>query len=142
MAEAADVVRRKIAAFNAQDRNETLAVFSPDCEKEVPGATLHGADQVVSYFGVFWEAFPDLHLTITREVEQGPIVAIQAVSTGTHLGTLRTPNGDVPATGQRLSLTLSDFYEISGGRIVSSRLHFDQLTLLEQLGLAPAPSPA
>lgn len=46
MGEAADVMRRKIAAFDAYDAKETLAVFTSDTEKEVPGASLHGGLQM------------------------------------------------------------------------------------------------
>jgi predicted ester cyclase len=140
MGEATDVMRRKIAAFNAHDAQETLAVFSPDCEVEAPGASLRGADQVVSYFSVFWEAFPDIELTVTRAVEEGSMVGIYGRSAGTHRGTLHAPGGDIPPTGRQIDLPFSDFYEVQGGRIVASHLNFDQLRLLEQLGVTPAPA--
>jgi hypothetical protein len=38
MGQAADVMRRKIAAFNAHDATEMLAVFNPDTQKEVSAA--------------------------------------------------------------------------------------------------------
>lgn len=142
MGEAAVVMRRKIAAFNAQDAQETLAVFSHDCSKEVPGAILRGSDQVVAYFSIFWEAFPDVHTEVTQTVEEGSVVAIQGRTTGTHTGTLHTRGGDIPATEQRIDLAFSDVYEVHGGVIVATKLHFDRLTLLEQLGVVPAPVPA
>jgi predicted ester cyclase len=135
-------MRRKIAALNSHDTKETLAVFSPDSFKEVSGASLRGADQVVAYFSIFWEAFPDVHIDVTHVVEEGSVVAIRGRSSGTHLGNLRTPDGDIPATGRRIDLSISDLYEVAGGVIVASYLHFDRLELLEQIGVAPAPTPA
>ena len=44
MGEAADVMHRKIGAFNAHDAKETPAVFSPNRKKEPSGAGLHGAE--------------------------------------------------------------------------------------------------
>ena len=138
MGQASEVMRRKIAAFNAHDAEETRAVFSPDCRKEVPGASLRGADQVVAYFQMFWDAFPDIRVMVEGSVEEGSVVGIHGRSTGTHTGTLRTPSGDIAPTGRTIDLPISDFYEVQGGRIVASHLTFDQLTLLEQLGVAPA----
>jgi predicted ester cyclase len=142
MGEAAEVMRRKIAAINAQDAKEALAAFSPDSFKEVPGTTLQGADQIVAYFSVLWEAFPDGRIDVTHVVEEGSVVAIRGRSSGTHLGTLRTPGGDIPPTGRRIDFSISDLYEVAGGVIVASYLHFDRLELLEQLGVVPAPTPA
>ncbi|HEX2053764.1 MAG TPA: ester cyclase [Actinomycetota bacterium] len=137
MGEAADVMHRDIAAFNNRDVHEIMAVHCSDCEKAVPGALLRGRDQVVAWRSALWEAFPDVQLQVTRVVEQGSSVAIQGVARSTHKGTLRSAGGDIPPTGRNVELTWSDDYEIRGGRIVSTRLHYDQLAILEQLGLTP-----
>ena len=142
MGEAADVMRRELAAFDAQDWNEVMAVFSPDCKAEVPAAHLVGADQVLALFSALWEAFPDMRVTATNEVEDGQVVAVQARATGTHRGTLRTPGGDIPPTGRRVDFPVAEYCEVRGGQIASLRVVFDRLTLLEQLGVAPAPTPA
>ena len=142
MGEATDVMRRKMAAFNAHDMGKMLSYFSPAIRREVPGAHLEGRDQLAAFFGAFWEAFPDIEVTVTSVVEEGSVVAIQAKTRGTHLGTLRTPGGDIPATGRHINLPISDQYHVEGGLIVSAHLHFDRLTLLEQLGVVPAPAPA
>ncbi|MGH3984162.1 MAG: ester cyclase [Pseudonocardiaceae bacterium] len=142
MGQAADVMHRKIALFNAQDAKEFRALLSPDVEWAVPGALLQGPDQVAAFNSVLWEAFPDIELTATRVVEQGSAVVIQGRAEGTHQGTFRTPGGDIPPTGKRVALTYSEDFEVEEGVIVSARLHFDRLDLLEQLGVLPAPAPA
>lgn len=142
MGQAADVAHKKMAAFNAQDANELLALFGPDVEWAVPGGLLRGGDQVIAFCSALWEAFPDIELTVTRVVEEGSAVAIQGRAEGTHQGTFRTPGGDIPPTGRLVKLTFSQDFEVHGGVIVSVRHHFDRLELLEQLGAAPAPAPA
>jgi predicted ester cyclase len=137
MGQAAEVMRRDIAAFNDRDVREIMAVHSSDCEKAVPGARLLGSDQVVAWRSALWEAFPDIQLEVTRAVEEGSAVAIQGLARATHRGTLRSPSGDIPPTGRSVEITWSDDYEVRGGRIVSTRLHFDQLSILEQLGVTP-----
>jgi steroid delta-isomerase-like uncharacterized protein len=140
MGQATDTMRRKIAAFNARDMDKTIGLYSADVEMTVPGASLRGRDQVATYFYAFWEAFPDLRLTVTREVEEGSGVFVEATATGTHTGTLHTPGGDVPPTGVRVDLPFSELFDVKEGQIDVNHLYFDQLGFLEQLGLAPAPA--
>jgi predicted ester cyclase len=142
MGKAADVMHSKFAALNAQDGDEMARYFSPEVEREIPGALLRGREQVVAFVSAFWEAFPDLHITVSSVVEEGSLVAMRGRITGTHLGTLHTPGGDISPTGRRVDLTFADDYEIQEELIVSAHLQFDRLGLLEQLGVAPTPAPA
>lgn len=142
MGATADVVGRKIAAFNAQDTEKFLDLVSPDVEWAVPGALLQGGEQAMAFNSALWEAFPDIELTAIRVVEEGSDAVIQGKAVGTHRGTLRTPGGDIPSTGRPVELPYLEYFEVEGGVIVSARLHFDRLELLEQLGVAPAPAPA
>lgn len=142
MGQAADGMHRKIAAFNAQDAKECRALLGPDIEWAIPGGLLQGLDQVDAFNSALWEAFPDIELTATHIVEQGSAVAMQGTAEGMHQGTFRTPRGDIPPTGQRVHLPYSEHFEVKESLIVSARLVFDRLELLEQLGVAPTPAPA
>lgn len=142
MGQAADVVREKIAAFNAQDAERIRALMSPDIEWAIPGGLLRGPDEALIFFAALWEAFPDLHLTITRLAEHGSTAILQGRDVATHQGTFHTPGGDIAPTGARVDLTFSECYEVEDGVIVSARLIFDRLELLEQLGVTPAPAAA
>lgn len=142
MGEKTDIIRRKFAAMNAKDAESMTSVYGPDVEKEVPGGLLHGPDQILAFVSAFWEAFPDLEVTVTSAVEEGSVVAIRATVTGTHLGVFHTPAGDLPPTGRSVSLNFSDDYTFDNGLVVSTHLYLDRLALLEQLGALPAPTPA
>ncbi len=142
MGQAADVMHRKIAAFNAQDTKQIMALVSSDVEWAVPGGLLRGPDQVVAFFSVLWEAFPDIELTITCECESGSTVLTHGRAQGSHSGTFHTPAGDILPTGKHADLPYAEYYEVEDDVIVSARLLFDRLDLLEQLGVAPAPAHA
>jgi predicted ester cyclase len=142
MGQPTDVMRRKFEALNAQDAKKMTRCFSPEAEKQIPGGSLRGGDQIAAFVSVFWEAFPDLKSRVTSEVEEALVVAIRGTMTGTHLGVFHTPAGDVPPTGRRIDLTFSDDYEVREGVIVSTHFHLDRLQLLEQLGVVPTPTPA
>lgn len=141
MGKAADVLRAELAAASAQDVKALEAFWSADCQKWVPGAYLQGADQVVAWDHALWEAFPDFQVIPTRTIEEGSAVGFHGRVTGTHQGTLRTPNGDISPTGRRVDFTIGGDCEIQGSQVVSMRLHFDRLEILEQLGVAPVPEP-
>jgi predicted ester cyclase len=142
MGKAADVLRRELAAASAQDVQALTASWTPDCKKWVPGAYLQGVDQVVAWDQALWEAFPDFQVIPAQIVEDGSALGFHGRVTGTHQGTLRTPGGDIPATGRRLDFTVGGVCEIEGDQVASMHMHFDRLEILEQLGVAPAPAPA
>jgi predicted ester cyclase len=142
MGEPLNVVSRELAAFNAQDAKTIAASFSPECLKEVPGADLRGGDQVAAWCSALWEAFPDIQVTFAPVAAQGSSVAIEGRCAGTHLGTLRTPGGDIPPTGRHADFKFSEHCKVEGDLIVSVRMYFDRLDLLEQFGIAPAPAAA
>jgi predicted ester cyclase len=138
MGEAADVMCGELTAFNDRDVNKIVASFSPDCEKVVPGARMRGGEQVAAWCSALWTAFPDIQVTVTTVIEKDSVAAVRGRVAGTHLGTLRTPSGDIPPTGRRADLGVSEVAEVEGGVMVSAHLYFDRLELLEQLGVTSA----
>jgi predicted ester cyclase len=142
MGEAADVLVRELKAVNERDGRTIAASFTAECIKLVPGARLHGGEQVAAWCSGLFEAFPDFKVTVTRVVENGPYASVSGIVTGTHDGNLRTPNGDIPPTGRHAELPFSETAEVRDGAMVSVQLYFDRLELLEQLGIVPAPASA
>lgn len=102
----------------------------------VPGAELHGREQILDWTRGYWEAFPAARLEIVRSIEAGPVAAAEGGLIGTHTGVLRTPQGEVPPTGRRVEVRWMAMYETAGDEIVSERLYFDPTEFLTQLGLA------
>jgi hypothetical protein len=141
MGQAADVLHRKIAAFNAQDAEEVRALLDPDVEWAIPGGLLRGPDQALEFFSALWEAFSDIELTATRVAEKGSPSLCKA-GLKECIKERSNPWRRHPSHRQTRDLTYSEHYEAEGGLIVSARLLFDRLDLLEQLGVAPAPAPA
>jgi predicted ester cyclase len=73
-------------------------------------------------------------------VEDGERAAVEGTFTGTHTGTLAAPQGEIPATGRTIELPYVDVFEARAGRIAAHRVYYDQMVMLSQLGLAPAPA--
>jgi predicted ester cyclase len=61
---------------------------------------------------------------------------------GTHDGTLSGPAGEIPATHRRLNGRGVQIFRVEGDAVVDTRLYFDQVQIMTQLGLMPEPTPA
>jgi steroid delta-isomerase-like uncharacterized protein len=138
MADAVETVRRYDEAFNAQDPEARMANQTPDIEVVMPGGmTLLGPEQVAEVVQVFWEALPDGQISHENEVAAGDRVVIEGTLTGTHTGAFRSPQGEIPATGNRIQLRYASVRRIRDGKVASEHLYFDQLEFLQQLGALP-----
>lgn len=73
---------------------------------------------------------------LTREVEvaEGDTVAHRWSFTGTHKGEL----GGIPATGRQVNITGMDIFRVRDGKIVDFYQEFDQMLMMQQLGVVPA----
>ncbi len=133
MADPKRVVERHVEAFNARDAD--AEPWSDDADFVAPNASMHGREQVLGFLGVFWDAFPDGRLETSRLLAEGSVVAAEGRFIVTHTGVLRTPAGDVAATGRSVDFRWMSSYEVRGDELASEHLYFDQAELLGQLGL-------
>ena len=136
MADPKRVVERHVAAFNAKDADGEP--WSDDAEFVAPNGSMDGREEVLGFLGVFWDAFPDVRLVMSRLLAEGSVVAAEGRLIGTHTGVMRTPAGDVAATGRQVDVRWMSSYEVRGDELASEHLYFDQAELLGQLGLMPA----
>jgi hypothetical protein len=60
---------------------------------------MRGREEVLGFLGVMWDAFPDGRLETSRLLAEGSGVAAEGRFIGTHTGVMRTPEGEIPATG-------------------------------------------
>ena len=135
MANVIELARRHDDAFNSQDAEGRAAIEAPDIEFVMPGGmTLRGHEQVKQVVRAFWDALPDAKITAVDQVAIGNVVVAEGTIAGTHSGTFRTPQGEIPRTGNPVSLRYAAVKRFVGDRLVSEHLYFDQLEFLQQLG--------
>ena len=80
------------------------------------------------------QAFPDVVVTAEKLMAEDDLVAIYWIARGTNTG---TGNG-LPATGKKAELSGITIWRIVDGRIKEEWSAFDQLSMMQQLGLLPA----
>ena len=138
MADPIEAARRYDDAFNAQDADARVANLTSDTQVTLPGGTrLSGPEQVVEIARSFWEALPDGRISSENEVAAGDTVVSEGALTGTHSGTFRSPQGDIPASGNLVTLRYVSVKQIRDDKVAAERLYFDQLEFLQQIGALP-----
>jgi predicted ester cyclase len=125
--------RTWVEALNRGDVSIADGVFAPECVIHIngspdPNLSVDGFKQMMS--GLL-AAFPDLHLTIDDQSEAGGKVATRWSAEGTNTG----PFGTVAATGRRVRVNGLILDRVVGGRVVERWEQWDQMGMMQQLGL-------
>jgi steroid delta-isomerase-like uncharacterized protein len=138
MADVLPLARRHDAAFNAKDADGRRAIEARDIEFVMPGGiSLRGHENVMQVVQAFWKALPDARITPDDLFAAGDTVVAEGTLAGTHTGPFRTPDGEIPATGNAVTLRYAAIKRFRDDRLASEHLYFDQLEFLQQLGAAP-----
>jgi steroid delta-isomerase-like uncharacterized protein len=143
MADARQLGAKFVDAFNAHDEARIRELNGENVVFEAPGEIrLEGRDAATEYAMAWLRAFPDARLTVTNELADGDWVAQEFTFEGTHEDTLSSPNGDIPATHKRLDGRGVQIFKVDGEFVTETRLYFDQVDVMTQLGLMPEPASA
>jgi predicted ester cyclase len=141
MADAQQLGQRFIEAFNAHDEGRIRELNAEQGVLEAPGdVRVEGREAATQYAMAWIRAFPDARLTVNNEVASGDWVAQEITFTGTHEETLMSPGGEIPATHKRLIGRAVQIFRTEGDTVVDTRLYFDQVQVMTQLGLMPEPA--
>lgn len=86
------------------------------------------------------KAFPDLKITVDKQVAERDLVAVRWTARGTNTG---TGNG-ITATGRAVQVTGTTLFRMADGKIAEEWTCADSLGLMKQLGMlaTPAATPA
>jgi steroid delta-isomerase-like uncharacterized protein len=122
-------------AWELADNPDILEeVYSPDVVWHEPDQEIRGLEQAKNFVSAYKTAFPDLKITVEDVIAEGDKVVSRVTIRGTHQGETEEFG---PPTGRQIEgggITIS---RIEGGKIVEDWDSYDNLTTLQQLGLAP-----
>ena len=96
-----------------------------------------GKEGFIRSFGVFRAAFPDLAYAIQDLIGEDDKVVVRWTATGTHRGELM----GIPPTETRIATTGVDIFRVADGKLAELWLSWDQLGMMEQLGVVSLPGP-
>jgi steroid delta-isomerase-like uncharacterized protein len=92
-------------------------------------------ESVKQFVNTYLSAFPDGHTTVEDSIAEGGKVTYRWTFRGTHQGELL----GTPPTDKQVEITGITINRLSGGKVEEQWNLFDQLGMLQQLGVAPAP---
>ncbi len=116
-------------------------LVAPGClthDPAAPGGVLTGPEGLKQLVSMYRTAFPDTKFALQDLVEEGDKVAARISASGTHKGALM----GIEPTGKRVSISGIVITQFRDGKQVESWSSYDQLGMLQQLGVAPALQPA
>ena len=108
--------------------------YPPDFVWHGPDQDIRGYEQAKQLSSTFLAAFPDAQITDEDVIAEGEKVVRRYTTRGTHQGETEMFG---PPTGREVELKGITIHRIEGGKIVEEWESFDNLSMLQQLGLAP-----
>ena len=133
------VNRMPLEAFNEGRLEVVDEVMSDDMvDHSMQPGLPPGREGVKALITAVRSAFPDLKNTVIRQIAEGDIVVQQIHSSGTMTGDYM----GMKATGKSATWEAVHIARVKDGKIVEHWSVQDQLGMLQQLGLAPAPPAA
>jgi len=133
----ASIARRLIEeVWNNRDQDvvdELIAPSHRNIDPNTPdlGAGPEGYKRLVA---LYTSAFPDGRLTLYDAVSEGDKVVMSWNFAGTHKGDLR----GIAATNKKVSVDGITISRHANGKIAESRVSWDALGMMQQLGVVPA----
>jgi ketosteroid isomerase-like protein len=117
-------------AFNAHDLDALGRLLAEDVVFCAPGGIEgEGRTACVEFYRRWLKEFPDAHLDVATTQTVDDITIEQGTFVGTHDGVART--------GRSVAVDYVRLLHVRDDKLVSVKLMFDRLLLLEQLGLVP-----
>jgi predicted ester cyclase len=125
---------RKWEVINRLDPEALPEVFRADTVSHQPDRDLDGLEEAKAYLTMFVTAFPDFTITVDDVVAEGDRAVTRWTFRGTHDGDTEELG---PATGRRVEFEGLSLHRTEGDRIVEEWERYDNLAILQQVGLIP-----
>ena len=108
--------------------------YPPEFVWHEPDRDIRGYEQAKQFVSTFFEAFPDITISVEDVIAEGDKVVSRYTIRGTHQGETEDLG---PPTGKQVELRGIIIHRFEDGNIVEEWEVYDNLSLLQQLGLAP-----
>jgi steroid delta-isomerase-like uncharacterized protein len=136
----ARIARSLYDHWNERQFDKIAELVAADGEIVIVGSDSHfrGPSGAIEFSQMWADGFPDGRVNIDNVIASGDHVVLQFTGEGTQTGPLKSPVGEIPATGRPMTLKLCDVHEIRDGKIRLVETYFDSASMLMQLGVMPA----
>jgi len=112
-------------------------VYAPEIVRHDCGVPIDivGLENAKNHLGNFFNAFPDLNITVDETIVAGNKMAQRWTMTGTNTGHM----GDMPPTGKNVRFSGISIVHMVNGKAVEIWDFYNVLDMMQQLGFTLAP---
>lgn len=103
-----------------------------------PDGDVRGVEELKQYLATYLAAFPDTSVTVEDVIAEGDKVVSRYTVRGTHQGTTDEYG---PPTGKQVVIDGITVYHFKGGKLAEMWDRYDNLAVMQQLGLMPEAEP-
>ena len=128
------IAQRSWELASQHDPDALEEVYAADLVWHEPDQEVHGLEEAKQYFSTYLPAFPDLSFTVEDVLADGEKVVPRWTGRGTHQGEIEEFG---PPTGKQIEIKGITIHRFEDGKIVEEWEAYDNLSMLQQLGLAP-----
>ena len=108
--------------------------YPPEFVWHEPDQDIRGYEQAKQFVSSFFEAFPDITISVDDVIAEGDQAVTRYTIRGTHRGETEEFG---PPTEKQMELEGITIHRFEEGKIVEEWERYDNLSVLQQLGLAP-----
>jgi steroid delta-isomerase-like uncharacterized protein len=132
-----EAAKAPIVAYGNKDWTAVKAGIAPDAvyDEVATHRRIQGADDVISLWRGWATAFPDSKATFHSARASDGTATIELTWRGTHSGPLKTPDGEIAATGKKIEIRACQVVDVADGKAKVIRQYFDMATMVQQLGV-------
>ena len=109
-------------------------IYAPDVVWHEPDQDIQGHEGARQFVTMYKTALPDLNVTVEDVIAEGDKAVTRWTARGTHQGEIEEFG---PPTGRQVELKCITMHRIEGDKIVEEWEGYDNLSILQQLGLVP-----
>ena len=131
------VLHWKDEIWNKRNLNIVDELYSTDYIGHIVGAPgpIRTREELKQLLTVYFAAF-DIYLKSEFLIGEGDMVAVYDTVRLKHTGAFQ----GIPPTGKEATITSTDIYRIVDGKVVEQWTEANMLSLMQQLGVIPAPA--
>ena len=126
-----------VDAFNNDDWDTARELVADSTYNEIgTQRSLRGGDEIVGALQGWKAAMPDVTGTVKSAIECDDRVVLEVEWEGTQTGEMVTEQGTIPPSGKRQRTPSAFLFDYENGKLKESRIYFDMLAFLKQIGAA------
>src|SRR5215213_9222890 len=119
---------------NQRNLDALEEIYAPNFVWHEPDQDIQGYEQAKQFASTFFDAFPDINISVEDVIAEGDKVVTRYTIRGTHQGEIEEVGAP---TEKRMELKGITIHRFEGDKIVEEWERYDNLSVMQQLGLAP-----